>query len=340
MKMNVHITHQISIQPPFETTWIDNPIAYTEPYVRAIDPDFKAYMSAGEARRLGKVLKRALAVSLRCLQESQDTPIDAVITGTGLGSIESTESFLTELCQNGEQLLKPTPFMQSTHNTIGSLVAISTKNHGYNATYAHKSISFQSALYDAWLQFKLRTIQTALVGAHDGLTEAHYELLNQIDYLGSPVVGSEVAMATILSGQDTPQTLPPPMCVVSGIKLLYKPTFEQVQQAVQNMVGEFKPTDAVMMGVNGNPQNDAMYQPYRQTLFANVPCLQYKHVFGECYSAPAMAFYATAHLLQKGNVPAHFVLESLNGALTNVQRILLFEYSTDGNCSIILMGKP
>ena len=130
------------------------------------------------------------------------------------------------------------------------------------------------------------------------------------------------------------------LCLLFGSTATAEQKAASSSEKTPLLICELKPTDAVMMGVNGNPQNDAMYQPYRQTLFANVPCLQYKHVFGECYSAPAMAFYATAHLLQKGNVPAHFVLESLNGALTNVQRILLFEYSTDGNCSIILMEKP
>ena len=45
----------------------------------------------------------------------------------------------------GENCLKPSLFMQSTHNTIGSLIGIVLKCHGYNNTYSHEGISFESA---------------------------------------------------------------------------------------------------------------------------------------------------------------------------------------------------
>ena len=55
---------QISIQNPLSEEWMENPLSYTEDYVRAVDPDFKQFISAGDARRMGKLLKRALATSL------------------------------------------------------------------------------------------------------------------------------------------------------------------------------------------------------------------------------------------------------------------------------------
>ena len=60
---------QISIQNPLSEEWMENPLSYTEDYVRAVDPDFKQFISAGDARRMGKLLKRALATSLSALQE-------------------------------------------------------------------------------------------------------------------------------------------------------------------------------------------------------------------------------------------------------------------------------
>ena len=85
---------QISIQNPLTEEWMENPLGYTEDYVRAVDPDFKQFISAGDARRMGKLLKRALATSLSALQEGGIENPDAIITGTGFGSIENTELFL------------------------------------------------------------------------------------------------------------------------------------------------------------------------------------------------------------------------------------------------------
>ena len=119
---------------------MQNPIAYEESFIRSIDPSFKDYVSPIEARRMGKILKRAIATSKEAISASGLSSVDAIITGTGYGCIENTEIFLDALSKEGEQMLSPTYFMQSTHNTISSLVAIQTKNYNYNATYAHKGI--------------------------------------------------------------------------------------------------------------------------------------------------------------------------------------------------------
>lgn len=140
------------------------------------DPDFKKYMTVGEARRLGPMLKRTLAISLQTLldagQENADgnfSPYipDAIITGTAWGNTDSSETFLRDMLTGGEQLLKPTPFMQSTHNTIGSLIAINTKNHGYNNTHSQGQHSLDMALLDAVMLMQLGQIKSALVGLHD-----------------------------------------------------------------------------------------------------------------------------------------------------------------------------
>lgn len=144
------------------------------------DPDFKQYMSPGEARRLGPMLKRTLAVSLQTLRDAgqrQDdgsvVPFvpDAIITGTAWGNAESQEVFLRDLLVGGEELLKPTPFMQSTHNTIGSLIAISTRNHGYNNTHSQGEDSLRMSLLDAVMLMELGEIRSALVGLHDAIPQ-------------------------------------------------------------------------------------------------------------------------------------------------------------------------
>ena len=140
------------------------------------DPNFKLYMTPGEARRLGPMLKRTMAVSVQALRDAGEDGVafvpDAIITGTAWGNAESSETFLRDMLTGGEQLLKPTPFMQSTHNTIGSLIAISTKNHGYNNTHSQGEDSLRMAMLDAWMLMQQGQIKSALVGLHDSVPAA------------------------------------------------------------------------------------------------------------------------------------------------------------------------
>ena len=142
-------------------------------YIRAIaslgteDPDFRQLFSPLEARRMGRLLKRAVWTSRKALDEAGLEMPDAIVTWTDFGSMIQSEAFLGALKQGGDATPRPTNFMQSTHNTIGSLIAIQLGCHGYNATYSHKGNSFQSALQDAWMQISLGDIDTALVGWFD-----------------------------------------------------------------------------------------------------------------------------------------------------------------------------
>ena len=119
------------------------------------------------SRRLSGVLKRALLTALVTLKREGISSPDAIITGTAMGCVKETTDFLREIEKNGESLLKPTNFIQSTHNTIGSLIAIYTHSHGYNNTFSHGKDSLRSALLDAKQQIELGEIQNALVGLYD-----------------------------------------------------------------------------------------------------------------------------------------------------------------------------
>ena len=148
------------------------------------DPDYAGMFSVMEARRLSRLMKRALAVSRKTLDQAGVAMPDAVITGTGLGCIENTEFFLQSLLGVSDTPLRPTHFMQSTHNTIGSLIAIRLKCHGYNATYSQLGISFESALLDAWVQIRSGALDTALVGAFEEMTPAFAAILAKAGYTG------------------------------------------------------------------------------------------------------------------------------------------------------------
>lgn len=287
---------QISIQNPLTEEWMENPLSYSEDYVRAVDPDFKQFISAGDARRMGKLLKRALATSLSALQEGGMENPDAIITGTGFGSIENTELFLDALVREGEQLLKPTQFMQSTHNTASSLIGIHTHCHGYNSTYSQKGYSFDSALYDAWMQFRIGRIRSALVGSHDEMSPVFSGFVRKAGHVKDGEICSEAAVSVLLAESEDNA-----YCTLEGVKLLDTPPEETLKLVLADMTAGG--IDAVMTGKSGNAENDSWYG-FLDAMLPGIPQLRYKPLFGVNFSSSATGFYAAACCLRKGSVPA------------------------------------
>ncbi|MBQ4449782.1 MAG: beta-ketoacyl-[Prevotella sp.] len=143
--------------------------------------DYKEYISPKEGRRMGKLMKAATLTSLMALREAGIECPDAIITATANGMLETSEKFLVDMVDNGEETLSPTLFMQSTHNTIGSAIAIRTQCHGYNITYTQGKDSMKWALRDAERLIRMGKAKTVLVGCHDEsspLFKSFYEYLN------------------------------------------------------------------------------------------------------------------------------------------------------------------
>ena len=347
---------QISLQQPLNEEWMQEPIKYDVPFTRSLDPSFKEYVSPIEARRMGKILKRALATSKEALKEAGLDTVDAIITGTGYGCIENTEFFLDALSNDGEQMLKPTYFMQSTHNTISSLVAIQTKNHGYNVTYAHKGISFDSALQDAWWQFQLGKINTALVGGHDEMTETFYHILKKGGVMGKDdEMCGESAVSIVLSRQvvepvETPLQNesalrqaqgPQPLCKLTGFQLLHQPTMDSLQDCIarilQNAGKTLADVDYILTGISGDHSNDEAYLKETKLLFGGKPLLKYKHLFGESFTSSGIGLYVAAQCLKAGCVPVSLFVNPMETSDKQPKCILLYNRSDGKNVSLTLL---
>ena len=358
---------QISLQQPLSEDWMQDPIMYDAPFARSIDPSYKDYISPIEARRMGKILKRAVATSKEALNASGLDTVDAIITGTGYGCIENTEFFLDALSNDGEQLLKPTYFMQSTHNTISSLVAIQTKNHGYNVTYAHKGISFDSALQDAWLQFRLGKIDTALVGGHDEMTETFYHILKKGGVMGQDDERcGEAAVSIVLEsafrpfdGPQGPQAQGPqdakrhceeerrsnpettPLCKLTGFQMLHQPTRNALKETVAKLLQSVGKTladvDYILTGISGHNDQDEAYLQEAKTLFGDTSLLKFKHLFGESFTSSGIGLYVAAQCLKAGRVPVTLFVDPKEASDKQPKCILLYNRSDGKNVSLTLL---
>lgn len=160
--------------------------------------DSREFVTPMEARRMGKLLKASILTSLRALKEAGLDCPDAIIAATANGMLEFTEKFLEDIDANNEGLLKPTLFMQSTHNTLSSAIAIRTNCHGYNITYSQGEQSFKWAMRDAERLIRTGKAKSVLVGYHDESTPLFQEFCNRA---GKPVPGLIYSKAVVLVGQ-------------------------------------------------------------------------------------------------------------------------------------------
>ena len=142
--------------------------------------EIKQFVKPLEARRMGKLMKSSLLSSLKALQQAGIQCPDAIITGTSMGCLENSELLLNEIHEQGEQMIKPTLFMQSTHNTISSNIAIRLKCYGYNTTYTQGDHSLEWAMRDAELLLKSGKAKTVLVGIHDETTPVFRDIMSRL----------------------------------------------------------------------------------------------------------------------------------------------------------------
>lgn len=261
---------QISVQKPLCEDWMTDPIPHSGEYLRSQDPDFKQFLNPMQARRMGLILKRTIAVSLTALKDAGIECPDAIFTGTGLGCMENTENFLSAMCRDGEEMLPPTYFMMSTHNTISSAVAILLRCHGYNCTYSQKDISFESALLDAFIQLQAGRMGNALVGSHDETTPDTYRLLRGAGYFDDTVTAAEASSAFVLSADSGSLSLSKgPLCELADVQILHSPA------NLESIVKEYNASRILRSS-------------------------DYFTLFGKCFSASGLGVYEAAMRIAKG----------------------------------------
>ena len=163
----------------------------------------RQYISAGEARRMSRLMKAACVSSMKALRAAGIECPDAIITATAWGMFETSEKLLRDMLQNGEEALSPTLFMQCTHNTIGSAIAIRLRCHGYNMTYSQGADSLLWAMRDARRLIETGRARTVLVGCHDEATPLLQDFLRR---MGRPVPPEIYSHSIVLGRQQCIQT--------------------------------------------------------------------------------------------------------------------------------------
>src|SRR5882724_1279182 len=189
IKVYIRSTANISPQKTFgESQSPDVAVEYRGNRLTCIEPDYSKLFDPKLIRRMSRIIKMGAAAATTCLQKAGVAMPDAIITGTAYGCLEDTSIFLTRMIENKEEMLTPTAFIQSTHNTVGAQIALILKCHHYNNTFVHRGFSFESALLDAMMLLNENHYTNVLAGAVDEITDNSHAILTRFGlYKQKPV---------------------------------------------------------------------------------------------------------------------------------------------------------
>lgn len=267
-----------------------------KPYLSCIEPDYKLFIEPMASRRMSRIMKMGLVAAKMCIKDANIDRPEAIITGTGLGCIEDTEKFLGNMILNEEKMLNPTPFIQSTHNTIGAQIAINLKCNGYNITFVHRGHSFESSLIDAILYSLDNKNADILVGGFDELTKNSFHILQRLGlFRHSEVLAGEGAVFFVLN------TLPSDndYACLRAVELFNQSEKTTILQRLQTFLSEtsidIRNIDLVLCG---SPK-DVSSDPALNTFLRTTNTKYYKQLCGEYHTASAFALSLAANIIKQ-----------------------------------------
>jgi 3-oxoacyl-[acyl-carrier-protein] synthase II len=336
MKKYIRSTGNISPQQTFGQSFTQAEIiTYTGNRMAAAEPDYSKLIDVKLIRRMSRIIKLGVAAAMECLQKAHVNAPDAIITGTAYGCLQDTEVFLTRLVENKEELLTPTAFIQSTHNTVGAQIALMLKCHEYNNTFVHRGFSFESALLDGLLLLEEQKANTVLVGGVDEITDSSHAILTRLGLYRRGAKGGEGAAFFLLANQPSGSDY----ARLDGMETLYKPkTGRDVEAAIQSFLAAhgigMKHVDLVITGQNGDAKGDAIYKQLSAAVWNNTPATGFKHLCGEYPTATAFAVWLAAEILREGKVPPAVGQVTVDKP---VKRILIYNHFQNIHHSLFLL---
>ena len=352
MKIYIRSSACISPQKTFgNSNLLTEAVEYTKIRLRAIDPDYTAFIDPKLIRRMSHIIKMGVAAAQECLNRGNIEMPGAIITGTAYGCLEDTASFLTRIIELHEELLPPTAFIQSTHNTVAAQIALMLKCHQYNNTFVHKGISFESALLDAIMLLNENEADNILVGGTDEITDASFTILSRLGlYKRWPVsnlslfttrskgtIGGEGAVFFLLTDKPSADNL----AELSGVKAFYKPNdAAEIEQKIISFLAmhalQIDDIDLVITGKNGDLKNDEIYRQLSLSLFNNTALANYKHLCGEYPTSAAFALWLASNMIKKEEVPLVVIERSVKNA--NPKKVLIYNHYLNKYHSLMLVS--
>lgn len=297
------------------------------------EPDYAPYIAPMMLRRMSKAVRMGVAASKMSLVKAGYEKANAISVGTAFGCLQDTETFLSKMVSQNEQMLTPTAFIQSTHNTVAGQIALVTGCHGANLSFVHKGHSFEQAIIQTELYLQDHPEHKVLAGGIEELTETSLQILkhagvygegpsNVQDILsveGEGSVAGEGAAFFVVSKEKKERAV-----AIKDISLFVSKDTHGSVAEVARFVEEnsLADIDLVMLGINSDTRSAPFYDALRERIFPNSSHAAFKHLSGEYPVASSFALGMIAEAVENG-LPAHCIL---NKAPEKMRNILLINH--------------
>jgi 3-oxoacyl-[acyl-carrier-protein] synthase II len=317
-------------------------------YLSCVEPDYKVYINPMVSRRMSRGVKMGIYSAMSCLADAGVEMPDAIVAGTGLGCIEDTEKFLISMITNEEKLLNPTPFIQSTHNTVTSQIALFLKCNGYNLTYSHRGFSFESALLDSLMQLHEGIADSVLTGGMDEITKHSYHLQARMGLLGRYSHTDILNRKTRgnLAGEGTAFFLlgnkPGNNCYaeISVPEMISSPAdvntvTNSLHAFLQRNQLEAGDIDLLLAGYGGDVKTDNLYDALRERIFPQTQTAYFKHLSGDYQTVTSFATALSARILKTQNLPDLLCVNKL--PRKKIRNVLIYNHFLNVNHCFLLL---
>jgi len=316
------------------------------------EPDYRQYINPVAIRRMSRLIKMGIACGMKALQNAVVTMPDAIITGTGLGSMTDMEKFLKDMIVLKEEALNPTFFIQSTYNSVNGWLSLQTKATGYNQTFVHRGFSTEMALLDAQLLLnETDEKKNVLVGGFDEMTDEYFLVKSKVNYWKKdPIdsltllqnnktdgtIGGEGAAFFVLSNEKEQA-----LCKLASIRMIQEPNAQKIQEQIETILTAHRlkaeDIDVVISGRNGDLRFENLYDEGFAYLSAGTSEICFKHLTGEYPTATSFAVWLATYLFEKQKTPD--VLIYKKGTVKSFKNILIINHYILNTASIVLLQK-
>lgn len=349
--MAVYIKGMGTISP--QQSWNDEALLlqafdYRGVVMRAVEPEYENWLDPRQLRRMSRLMKMGIISGLMALRDAEVEVPNGIITGTGYGCLEDTGSFLTRMIENREDALNPTPFIQSTHNTVGSTIAMLLQCQGYNQTFTHGAFSFEHALLDALMYLQETPAHRLLLGGFDEITDVSHTILSRFDVFRKKqastlnlfthsrpgTIHGEGSAFFVITGTHDDKC----MASVQSVTTLYKPSPQKLRDAVEIFIREAgvapNEVDLVLLGKSGDRKQDHVLDDLTKQVFPRSNVGLFKHLCGEYPVASSFALWLAARIIYERHIPEVVIFRHVSRP---VRHVLILNSNFGTHYSLILV---
>ena len=310
----------------------DVAVPATSNKLSATEPVYKDFIPVAFIRRMSHIVKMGVSAGTISMKKAGLDQVDAIITGTGIGCYDDTDKFLRAMLENNEQLLTPTSFIQSTHNTVAGQLALMYKCYGYNFTYVQQNHSLEYAMLDAMMLLKNKEAKNVLVGGIDEVNNSIVELFERAGYVrkeGQNNKGYSIGEGAAFFAVGSERTAT--SCAkIDGVKCLQKVNdaeelMKQAEAFLKDSGLEIHQISLLLSGTCGDAQFDSKLCAFNEKI--NLPVVHFKRLCGEYFTSSGFAMWLAATILKRQFVPRAALPD--NKISTGLKHILVVNHYQD-----------